>query len=144
MGTGAPAPGAGKASPGKLAILYDGSCDLCRASVEGVRQFDNSGNIEPLDLQNPDTRAHFPGLRLENLLEELHAVDDAGWVYRGARAVNEILRRQKGITSLLAFLWYVPGYAWLADRQYKRIAGSRYRRDSGGRLKTPPAAAPQS
>ena len=143
MGTGGPAPGAGRASPGKLAILFDGSCDLCRASVEGVRHFDNSGNIEPLDLQDPDTRAHFPALRLEDLLEELHAVDDAGRVYRGARAVNEVLRRQNGIMGLLAYLWYVPGYAWLAGRQYKRIASSRYQRDSLGRIKQPPAAAPQ-
>ncbi|HYB91969.1 MAG TPA: DUF393 domain-containing protein [Candidatus Binataceae bacterium] len=142
MDIDAPAPGAGRASPGKLAILYDGSCDLCRASVEGVRYFDNSGNIEPLDLHVPETRAHFPGLQLESLLEELHAVDDAGRVYRGARAINEILRRQNGIMSWLAYLWYVPGYAWLADWQYKRIASSRYQRDIAGRLKTPPAAAP--
>ncbi|HVA77509.1 MAG TPA: DUF393 domain-containing protein [Candidatus Binataceae bacterium] len=139
----ADAPGnrAGKASPGKLAILYDGSCEMCRTSVDGVRHFDNSGLIEPLDLQNPEARAHFPDLKLEALLEELHAVDDRGQVFRGARAVNEILRRQSGVRGLLAYLWYVPGYAWLADRQYKRIAASRYERDAQGRLRKP--ATPQ-
>jgi predicted DCC family thiol-disulfide oxidoreductase YuxK len=135
---------AGKASSGKLAILYDGACELCRASLEGIRHFDNSGQIEPLDLQNPDARAQFPDLKLEDLLEELHAVDDRGRVYRGARAVNEILRRQSGMTGWLAYLWYVPGYAWLAERQYKRIAATRYRRDASGRLKSPPPPAPVS
>ncbi len=125
----------GKASAGKLAILYDGSCDLCRASVQGVDNFDNSGTIEALDLNDADARAQFPDLQLADLLEELHAVDDQGRIFRGARAINEILRRQGGITGMLAYLWYVPGYAWMADRQYKRIASTRNLRDSRGRLK---------
>jgi predicted DCC family thiol-disulfide oxidoreductase YuxK len=131
----------GKASAGKLAILYDGSCELCRASVDGINQFDNSGLIEPFDLQDAELRAKFPDLKLENLLEELHAVDDGGRVYRGARAINEILRRQRGLRGYLAYLWYIPPYAWLADRQYKRIAASRYARDARGKLKTPAAGA---
>jgi predicted DCC family thiol-disulfide oxidoreductase YuxK len=130
----------GKASPGKLAILYDGSCELCRASLDGIRQFDNSGKMEPLDLHVDEVRAQFPELKLENLLEELHAVDENGRVYRGARAINEILRRQRGLKGYLAYLWYIPGYAWVADRQYKRIAASRYSRDAGGRLKDQAAA----
>jgi predicted DCC family thiol-disulfide oxidoreductase YuxK len=128
----------GKASAGKLAILYDGSCDMCRASLDGIRQFDNSGKMEPLDLHLEEVRAKFPELKLENLLEELHAVDENGRVYRGARAINEILRRQNGLKGYLAYLWYIPGYAWVADRQYKRIAASRYARDSRGRLKGQP------
>ena len=113
----------GKASPGKLAILYDGSCEMCRASLDGIRQFDNSGSSRSIFMIE-EVRAKFPDLKLEDLLEELHAVDESGRVYRGARAINEILRRQRGLRSL-AYLWYIPGYAWLADRQYKRIAAWR-------------------
>jgi predicted DCC family thiol-disulfide oxidoreductase YuxK len=129
----------GKASAGKLAILFDGSCEMCRASLDGIRKFDNSGQIEPLDLHLEEVRAQFPDLKLENLLEELHAVDESGRVFRGARAINEILRRQRGLKGYLAYLWYVPGYAWVADRQYKRIAATRYARDASGRLKDQPA-----
>ncbi len=135
MSAGERAAGAGRASAGKLAILYDGSCEMCRASFDGIRQFDNSGAIEPLDLHRGEVRAQFPTLRLENLLEELHAVDESGRVYRGARAINEILRRQRGLRGYLAYLWYIPPYAWVADWQYKRIAASRYARDARGRLK---------
>ena len=135
MSAGERAAGSGKASPGKLAILYDGSCEMCRASVDGVMQFDNSGAIEPLDLHREEVRAQFPGLTRENLLEELHAVDESGRVYRGARAINEILRWQRGLRGYLAYLWYIPPYAWLADWQYKRIAASRYARDPRGKLK---------
>ena len=138
MGADEKAADVGKASAGKLAILYDGSCEMCRASLDGIRQFDNSGNMEPLDLHQEEVRAQFPDLKLENLLEELHAVDERGRVYRGARAINEILRRQRGLKGYLAYLWYVPGYAWMADRQYKRIAATRYQRDERGRLKGEP------
>jgi predicted DCC family thiol-disulfide oxidoreductase YuxK len=130
-----PASKAGKASPGKLAILYDGACEMCRAGLDGIRKFDNSGQIEPLDLHREEARAQFPEFKLEDLMTELHAVDDHGRVYRGARAINEVLRRQHGLKGALAYLWYVPGYAWLADRQYKRIAASRYARDAQGGLK---------
>ena len=114
---------------------------MCRASVDGINQFDNSGLIESLDLNDQDARSKFPDMKLENLLEELHAVDDQGLVYRGARAINEILRMQRGLKGYLAYLWYIPPYAWLADRQYKRIAASRYARDAQGKLKAPAAGA---
>ena len=86
-------------------------------------------------MHNPEVRAKFPALEMKDLLEELHAVDDQGTVYRGARAINEILRRQPGLKGWLAYAWYIPGYAWLAERQYKRIAASRYQRDASGRLR---------
>jgi predicted DCC family thiol-disulfide oxidoreductase YuxK len=134
--TGASAQNAssGKASRGMLAILYDGGCEMCRTSIQAIERFDSSGRLEPIDLQSAEVRAQFPGLAMKDLLEELHAVDDQGNVYRGARAINEILRLQPGIKGWLAYAWYIPGYAWLADRQYKRIAASRYQRDASGRL----------
>jgi predicted DCC family thiol-disulfide oxidoreductase YuxK len=125
----------GKATRGMLAILYDGACEMCRASVQAIEKFDTSGKIEPIDLHNPEAHAKFPSLEMKDLLEELHAVDDQGMVYRGARAINEILRLQPGIKGWLAYAWYIPGYAWLADRQYKRIASSRYQRDGSGHLR---------
>jgi len=135
MSAGERTSGIGKAPAGKLAILYDGSCEMCRAGIDAIRRFDNSGAIEPLDLHREEVRTQFPGLKLENLLEELHAVDESGRVYRGARAINEILRRQRGLRGYLAYLWYIPPYAWLADRQYKRIAASRYARHASGKVK---------
>ena len=127
-----------KATRGSLAILYDGGCEMCRTSVAAIERFDSSGKIELLDLHDPEIRANFPSFEMKDLLEELHAVDDQGTVYRGARAINEILRRQPGIKGWLAYAWYIPGYAWLADRQYKRIAASRYLRDASGKLRQAP------
>lgn len=107
-------------------MLFDGDCALCRDSAEAIRRFDNSGALELLDLHSPAARSRFPSLEFDDLLEELHVVDDVGRIFRGARAINQILRIQHGLRGLLSYLWYVPGFAWMADRQYKRIAKSRY------------------
>ncbi|HLI81020.1 MAG TPA: DUF393 domain-containing protein, partial [Candidatus Binataceae bacterium] len=93
----------GKATPGMLAILFDGGCEMCRTSMQAIDRFDSSGKLEPIDLHDPQARAKFPSLEMKDLLEELHAVDDQGVVYRGARAINEILRRQPGIKGWLAY-----------------------------------------
>ena len=132
-------PSGGRARPGRIAVIYDGNCRLCRISAEAVRMFDNSNAIDLIDLHDDDARAQFPALTIQALMEELHVVDDQGCVTRGARAVNEVLRRQHGLRGLLAYLWYIPGYAWLADRQYKRIARSRYGVDCDGRPLKPAA-----
>jgi predicted DCC family thiol-disulfide oxidoreductase YuxK len=117
-----------RASPGRLALLYDGSCELCAKAIDRALRLDRARILEPLDLHQPAARERFPGLSPESLMEELHAVDDEGRVFRGASAIREILRRQTGITSLVARLWDLPGFARLADRHYRRIAASRHGR----------------
>jgi predicted DCC family thiol-disulfide oxidoreductase YuxK len=126
------APGAnaarGRAAPGRLAVLYDGSCEMCVASIGAIARFDNSDSIDALDLFEGSVYEQFPGLKRADLVRELHAVDDQGRVFRGSRAINEILRHQRGPKRWLAYAWYIPGFAWLADRQYKKIAATRHDR----------------
>jgi predicted DCC family thiol-disulfide oxidoreductase YuxK len=130
----------GKAKLGTIAVLFDGNCKLCRASVEAVRMYDNSGVVDLLDIHDEEKRALFPGLEMDALMEEIHVVDEHGRVWRGARAINEILRRQHGLPGILAYLWYLPGFPWLADRQYKRIARRRYGLDVHARAHKPTTA----
>ncbi len=130
----------GKAKPGTIAVLFDGDCKLCRASVEAVRMYDNSGVVDLFDIHDDEKRALFPGLEMDALMEEIHVVDEHGRVWRGARAINEILRRQHGLPGILAYLWYLPGFPWLADRQYKRIAQRRYGLDVHPRARKPTTA----
>jgi len=130
----------GKAKPGTIAVLFDGDCKLCRASVEAVRMYDNSGVVDLLDIHDEQKRELFPGLEMDALMEEIHVVDEHGRVWRGARAINEILRCQRGLPGLLAYLWYLPGFPWLADRQYKRIARRRYGLDVHARANKPTTA----
>jgi predicted DCC family thiol-disulfide oxidoreductase YuxK len=134
MGDSAEREAVGRARPGRLAVLYDGACAMCRASADVVRSYDNSDRIDLLNFHETDLRARFPEIKLDALMDELHVVDDQGAVWRGARAVNQILRYQHGLRGVLAWLWYLPGFALMADWQYRRIARSRY--DHGPRGKS--------
>jgi len=116
----------GRARPGRLAVLYDGACAMCRASADIVRSYDNSDKIDLLNFHDDELRVRFPAIELDALMDELHVIDDQGNVWRGARAVNQIMRYQHGVRGMLAWLWYFPGFALIADWQYKRIARSRY------------------
>jgi predicted DCC family thiol-disulfide oxidoreductase YuxK len=124
----------GRARPGRLAVLYDGACAMCRASADIVRSYDNSDKIDLLNFHDDELRARFPEIKLDALMDELHVIDDQGNVWCGARAVNQIMRYQHGVRGMLAWLWYFPGFALIADSQYKRIARSRY--DDGPRSKS--------
>jgi len=123
---GAPESIPDEAPLGKLVIIYDGGCGSCRDAVRRLAYFDNTGALEMLDLHDPATRIRFAALSFDALMFELHAVDDRGRVYRGARGVNEILRRQRGPRRFAALLWYVPGVALISDRVYKFVAARRF------------------
>jgi predicted DCC family thiol-disulfide oxidoreductase YuxK len=122
----------GRAQAGKLALIFDGACPQCRASMKGLMAFAASDRIEAIDLQDPDVERRFPAFKPEDLLREIHAVDDRGRVWRGADAIREALSRQSGLARVISWLWAVPGFERLAGYQYRRIAAARRRDDPGG------------
>ncbi|MCL5044812.1 MAG: DUF393 domain-containing protein [Deltaproteobacteria bacterium] len=100
---------------------------------------DRGAAIELLDFHRPQVQARFAGLPAERLMAELHAVDARGRVFRGAEAIREILKRQRGLLGWTAALWRLPGFGWLAGRHYRLVAGWRY----GFAAKAPARAAAQ-
>ena len=110
----------------KLNVLYDGACNLCRASVSRVRRMDRHGRIELLDLHDASVPARFPQVKIEEAMRLMQAVDSAGRVYSGADAWARI-----GLTlpgwKLIAWLLLVPGIHFIAQHLYGWIARNRYR-----------------
>ncbi|MGC1415487.1 MAG: DUF393 domain-containing protein [Candidatus Acidiferrum sp.] len=110
----------------KLTVLYDGACNLCRASVARVRRMDRRGRIELLDLHDASVPARFPQVNIEEAMRLMQAVDPAGHVYSGADAWARI-----GLTlpgwKLIAWLLLVPGIHFIAQHLYGWIARNRYR-----------------
>ena len=99
--------------------------------------FAPSDRIEAIDLQDPGVAQRFPDFRPEDLLREIHAVDDTGRVWRGAGAIREALSRQSGLARAISWLWRFPGFERLADYQYRRIAAARRRDNPGGQPHCP-------
>lgn len=110
----------------KLTVLYDGACNLCRASVARVRRMDPRGLIELVDLHDATVPARFPQVNIDEAMRVMQAVDPAGHVYSGADAWARI-----GLTlpgwKLIAWLLLVPGIHFAAQHFYGWIARNRYR-----------------
>jgi predicted DCC family thiol-disulfide oxidoreductase YuxK len=110
----------------ELTVLYDGSCNLCRASAARVRRFDIRQNIELLDLHDPSAAQRFPQIDREEAMKWMQAVDADGRIYSGADAWARI-----GLVlpfwRFLAWILLVPGIHWFAGKIYAWIARNRYR-----------------
>lgn len=110
----------------ELTVLYDGACNLCRASVARVRRIDPRARIELLDLHDASVTARFPQVNLDEAMRLMQAVDPRGRVYTGADAWAQIGLALPG-WKLVAGLLLVPGIHFLAQRFYAWVARNRYR-----------------
>jgi predicted DCC family thiol-disulfide oxidoreductase YuxK len=110
----------------ELAVLYDGSCSICRASATRVRRFDTAQRIELLDLHDPTALQRFPQIDREAALRLMQAVDLRGRVYNGADAWARIGLLLPG-WKVAAWLLFVPGIHWIAVKIYAWVARNRYR-----------------
>jgi predicted DCC family thiol-disulfide oxidoreductase YuxK len=110
----------------ELTVLYDGACNLCRASVARVRRMDSRARIELLDLHDAGVPARFPQVNRDEAMRLMQAVDPAGRVYSGTDAWARI-----GLTlpgwKLIAWLLLVPGIHFAAQHFYAGVARNRYR-----------------
>ena len=109
-----------------LTVLFDGSCNLCRASAARVRRFDRANRIEFLDVNDPVALQRFPQVNREEALRWMQAVDSNGKVFGGCDAWARIGSRLTG-WKLIAWILLVPGIRWFAGKFYAWVARNRYR-----------------
>ena len=110
----------------ELTVLYDGGCNLCRASVARVRRMDPRGRIELLDLHDASVPARFPQVDLDEAKRLMQAVDPHGRVYSGVDAWARVGLSLPG-WKLIAWLFLVPGIHFVAQHSYAWVARNRYR-----------------
>jgi predicted DCC family thiol-disulfide oxidoreductase YuxK len=109
-----------------LAVLYDGACPRCRASMALITAADPDNLIEPVDLTAIDVRTIHAGLTQEACLRSMHAVSRAGRIWAGFDAV-------RAVGGCLPLFWlsalagYLPGVAWAGRRVYNHLAATRPR-----------------
>lgn len=104
-----------------------------------VRRLDRRQRLEPVPLQDEAIYSRLPTLDPARCAEELHAVDGAGRIFRGARAVAAILRSLgRGWWIFGALLGYPP-VVWPAGLAYRLVARHRHRLGpKGGACALPP------
>lgn len=110
----------------ELTVLYDGGCNLCRASVARVRRMDPRARIDLLDLHDANVAARFPQVNFDEATRLMQAVDLRGRVYSGADAWARVGLALPG-WKLVAWLLLVPGIHFVAQHLYAWVARNRYR-----------------
>jgi len=105
-------------------LIYDGDCEFCQRQVGLVSRWDERNRIEPLPFREADLESY--GVEQQAAEEAMHLVSPAGDVWRGAAAARETLKLLPKLRPL-AWLFYLPGAMFVAERLYRWIAKRRHR-----------------
>ena len=106
-------------------LIYDADCALCEATKNFLAGWDSRHSILYLHFQESNAKSLLPLLAGKDHLEAMYFVDKTGKSWKGMEAAREILRHLP-LGRPLAWLFYLPGAPFLADRLYTWIARNRY------------------
>jgi predicted DCC family thiol-disulfide oxidoreductase YuxK len=104
-----------------LTVLYDGDCGVCSETARALAKLDRRRALRLVPLQSALVAGQ-PSL--DQLLDSLHAVDEAGHWWVGADAMVEIARRIPLLRPITVFARFAPGH-WAAEKLYRLIANHR-------------------
>jgi len=116
-----------EARRGRIQVLYDGLCPLCRRTIRLLARFDLFGRLEFLDFRRMDlndyNRTQKLNLTSKNLEEEMYAVSQ-GHAYRGFKAYQAIAVALPVFWPLAPWL-FLPGISSLGALFYGYVARNR-------------------
>ena len=108
------------------AVVYDGACPRCRASMALITSADPDRLIRPVDLTAVDVTSIDPRLSHDACMKAMHVVWMDGSISSGFDAVRG-LAGQLPLFWPFAVLGHLPGLAWAGRRIYDRLAATRPR-----------------
>ncbi|MFQ5505099.1 MAG: DCC1-like thiol-disulfide oxidoreductase family protein [Planctomycetota bacterium] len=126
------------ALPGtRIALVHDGSCGFCRRALAVALALDWTRRIEALDVRDwKQVRDRFPELDEQACIRDMHAVDARQKVSAGYSAYRSLAWRLP-LTSLFAWILYLPPVIKRGERIYRRLAGGRVTRERGKKPRAP-------
>ena len=108
------------------AVLFDGGCGLCSATIATLRRLDLLRRLEMCDVRN-DWRTvsrRFPALGQSACLEDMHVVGPRGDTWKGFQAYRALAWVIPAAWPLLPIL-YLPPVEAVGHRVYRRVADRR-------------------
>lgn len=119
-----------------LRVFYDGSCSLCATEIERYGRGDHAGRLILVDISAPDFDPAPWGISLSEFMYQMHAIDQAGRVYRGVEAFWAIWQAFPastllGLCGTLITLPLVNPVARLCYRAFAGIRGYLPKRSTG-------------
>ena len=103
-----------------LQVFFDGSCSVCATEMEVYRRKEHAGRLGFVDISDPGFDPTPYGISLATFMHEMHAIDQAGRVFRGVEAFWAIWQAFPASTwcGLLGTLVTLPGVNFLARLAY--------------------------
>jgi predicted DCC family thiol-disulfide oxidoreductase YuxK len=105
-------------------VLYDDQCPLCVFQMKMLTWLDWLHVSRLVPLSSPEAQAAAPGIEPDALRAAIHVATATGKVHRGARCIRFLAIRMPLLIPL-AFLLWVPGVIWIAEKVYDIIARNR-------------------
>lgn len=109
----------------KLVVFYDGTCGICKQTMNWFRFFDVFKNLRYVDYhQEEDRNTLAPEIPYEQLDHAMHVKSSSGHYTAGFYAFRSICRYATILLPLWPFL-YVPGVPFVGQTVYAHIAKRR-------------------
>jgi len=110
--------------PTRPVLIYDGTCELCRAWAHRW-QTQNGGGAECLPAESARVRERFPELSPRALATAVHLIRTDGTVSSGAEAILEAQARGKARTWPWRIYRRYPRFSRMAEWAYRWVARHR-------------------
>lgn len=108
-----------------LTLFYDGFCPLCVREMAQLRQIDQQGALQLVDIQLAESQALYPQIDFSEASRILLALTADGRLLRGLDSTHAAWSAV-GLGYRTAWLRW-PVIRWFADRAYLYFAANRYR-----------------
>lgn len=110
---------------GKIAVLYDGACSLCKRSMFTILLLDHLGRVKPVNFRNAKQKSTYaPDVQETDLDRAMHIKLPSGNYRKGFDAFR-ILSWHILVLKPLTPLLYIPGVAPIGRILYEKIAKNR-------------------
>lgn len=110
-----------------LTVFYDGSCRVCSGEMAHYRKMKHGGRLLFIDISAPDFEAEGYGISHRQFMEQMHAIDQNGRIFRGVDAFRAIWQAfpDSPIFRLLSRLLALPGISGISRIAYRAFAAGR-------------------
>lgn len=112
---------------GRLTVLYDGACPLCRREIAHYQRLDRHSRMLWLDIGNQPELLGDSGIDHREALAYFHTIGPDGRLYPGASGFAAIWSRLPRYRWLARFC-RLPGVLPVLEWLYRRFAALRARR----------------
>jgi len=110
----------------KSAIIYDGTCPICKGTVAWIGENEIEDSFEMIPCQSETVTTRFPGVKQSACMNAMHLVLPDGTVLAGESALPEIVKRLKRFHAA-SMLFKLPAARVLSRIAYRWFAARRYR-----------------